>query len=74
MKDTYEAGKLYAYSVPSKSNPNKREPIPFEQAKDKIKEELRTAKLKSEMQRQVEKLKSDYHLQIYADKLKAGSV
>ena len=48
--------------------------MPFEQVKEKIKEELRTAKLKSEMQRQVEKLKSDYHLQIHSDKLKAGSV
>lgn len=74
IKDTYEAGKLYAYSSPSKSDPNKRIPMPFEQVKEKIKEELRTAKLKSEMQRQVEKLKSDYHLQIHSDKLKAGSV
>lgn len=74
LKDTYEAGKLYAYSSPSKSNPNKRDPLPFEQVKDKIKEELRTAKIKTEMQKQIEKLKSDYHLQIHADKLKAGSV
>jgi hypothetical protein len=74
LKDTYEAGKLYAYSNPSKSNPNKREPLPFDQVKDKIKEELRTAKIKTEMQKQIEKLKSDYHLQIRADKLKAGSV
>lgn len=74
LKDTYEAGKLYAYSNPSKSDPNKREPIPFAQVKDKIKDELRTAKLKSEMQRQVEKLKSDFHLQIHSDKLKVGSI
>lgn len=74
IKDTYEAGKLYAYSSPTKADPNKREPLPFNQVKEKIREELKTAKLKSEMQRQVEKLKSDYHLQIHSDKLKAGSV
>ena len=74
LKDTYEAGKLYAYSSPSKSNPSKRDPMPFDQVKEKIREELRTAKIKGEMQKQVEKLKSDYHLKIHTDKLKAGSV
>lgn len=74
IKDTYEAGKLYAYSNPSKSNPNKREPIPFDQVKEKIKEEIRTARLKTELQKQVESLKNDYHLKLHLDKLKAGSV
>lgn len=74
IKDTYEAGKLYAYSAPSKSNPEKRIPLPFSEVKDKIKEELKTAKLKSEMQRQIEKLKNDFHLQIHSDKLKVGSI
>ena len=74
LKDTYEAGKLYAYSSPSKSNPSKRDPMPFDQVKEKIREELRTAKIKGEMQKQIEKLKSDYHLKIHTDKLKAGSV
>ncbi len=74
IKDTYEAGKLYAYSSPSKADPNKREPLPFAQVKEKIREEIRTVKLKTELQKQVEKLKADYHLQMHVDKLKAGSV
>ncbi|HMV45653.1 MAG TPA: hypothetical protein PK079_05840 [Leptospiraceae bacterium] len=74
VKDTYEAGKLYTYSAPSKANPEKREPIPFNQVKDKIKEDLRTSKLKAEMQKQIEKLKNDYHLTLNSDKLKAGSI
>jgi ribosome assembly protein YihI (activator of Der GTPase) len=51
-----------------------REPIPFEQVKEKIKEEIRTARLKTELQKQVESLKNDYHLKLHLDKLKAGSV
>lgn len=74
IKDTYEAGKLYTYSAPSKADPNKREPIPFAQVKDKIREDIRSSKLKAEMQKQIEKLKTDYHLVLKSDKLKAGSI
>ncbi len=74
LKDIYEAGKSTTYQKPSPSDPNKMVVMSFEEAKLRILEEIRNTKLKSEIQRLVEKLKSDYKYKLNPDKLKAGSI
>ncbi|MCE9500660.1 MAG: hypothetical protein K8R21_09195, partial [Leptospira sp.] len=74
MTDTYEAGKLYAYSAPSKSKPSERTPLPFESVKTRIKEELENSKRKAEFDKLTGGFKKDYSLKVAVEQLEAGSI
>ncbi|GBF49104.1 hypothetical protein LPTSP4_06140 [Leptospira ryugenii] len=70
IQDTYEAGKLYAYSKADPRDPNKRIPLPFYEVKDKIKSELENNEKNAYVQKRVDTLKSSYNLKIDTSRLK----
>ncbi|RHX84893.1 LIC12015 family putative lipoprotein [Leptospira stimsonii] len=74
IRDTYEAGKLYAYSKPSPSNPNERLPEDFGKVRDRIKQELIESKKQSVFQDYLSKLKSENEFKIASESLKAGQI
>ncbi len=74
LKDIYEAGRQTTYLKQDPTNPNKRDPMSFSEAKPQILEEIRNSKLKSEIQRYAEKLKSEYKLKLFPEKLKPDSL
>lgn len=74
LKDIYDAGKSTTYQKPNPSDPNKMISMSYVEARNRILEEIRNTKIKSEIQRLVEKLKSDYKFTLYPDKLKSGSI
>ena len=74
LKDIYEVGKNSSYSKPNPSNPNATIPIPFADVKQRIIEEIKSNSLKSEIQKYVETLKSNYQFKVYSDKLKPNAV
>ncbi len=70
MKDTYEAGKLYAYSIPDSKNPSNRIPQSYPQVRERIKTELEGAARNSFIEKKVSALKSTYNLKIDQNRLK----
>ncbi|EMY79794.1 hypothetical protein LEP1GSC060_1431 [Leptospira weilii serovar Ranarum str. ICFT] len=74
IRDTYEAGKLYAYSKPSSANPNERVPEDFGKVRDRIKQELVEAKKQSIFQDYLAKLKSENEFKIASESLKPGQI
>lgn len=74
IKATYEAGKLYSYVRPKAGDPNKTEPIPFNEAKDRIVKEIRETRLKSIFQKNIQKIKTDNNIKIEVEKLKEGTI
>ncbi|WP_422880147.1 hypothetical protein [Leptospira mayottensis] len=74
IRDTYEAGKLYAYSKASTANPNERVPEDFSKVRDRIKQELAEAKKQSIFQDYLSKLKSENEFKIASESLKAGQI
>ncbi|AVQ13530.1 Uncharacterized protein XB16_3238 [Leptospira santarosai] len=74
IRDTYEAGKLYAYSKTSSTNPNERVPEEFGKVRDRIKQELVEAKKQSVFQDYLSKLKSENEFRIASESLKAGQI
>lgn len=74
IRDTYEAGKLYAYSKASTTNPNERVPEDFSKVRDRIKQELAEAKKQSIFQDYLSKLKSENEFKIASESLKAGQI
>ncbi|TGK37472.1 hypothetical protein EHQ12_07040 [Leptospira gomenensis] len=74
IRDTYEAGKLYAYAKPSATNPNERVPEDFGKVKDRIKHELTESKKQSLFQDYLSKLKSENEFKIASESLKAGQI
>ncbi|TQE66291.1 LIC12015 family putative lipoprotein [Leptospira noguchii] len=74
IRDTYEAGKLYAYSKPSSANPNERIPEDFGKVRARIKQELVEGKKQSIFQDYLSKLKSENEFKISSESLKAGQI
>jgi hypothetical protein len=74
IKDTYEAGKLFAYSTPDSKNPQKRNPIPFSQVKEKIRGELEKSKRDAISDNKLTSLKTEYQVKIATDSLKEGKI
>ncbi|MCG6168245.1 LIC12015 family putative lipoprotein [Leptospira sanjuanensis] len=74
IRDTYEAGKLYAYSKPSPSNPNERVPEDFGKVRERIKQELVESRKQSIFQDYLSKLKSENEFKIASESLKAGQI
>ncbi|TGM99207.1 LIC12015 family putative lipoprotein [Leptospira yasudae] len=74
IRDTYEAGKLYAYSKPSASNPNERVPEDFGKVRERIKQELVESRKQSIFQDYLSKLKSENEFKIASESLKAGQI
>ncbi|WP_000298972.1 LIC12015 family putative lipoprotein, partial [Leptospira interrogans] len=74
IRDTYEAGKLYAYSKPSSTNPNERIPEDFGKVRERIKQELVESKKQSIFQDYISKLKSENEFKISSESLKAGQI
>ncbi|MCB1142913.1 MAG: hypothetical protein H7A24_15420 [Leptospiraceae bacterium] len=74
LKATYEAGKQFSYSEASPTNPNERKPIPFETVKSRIRQEIISQRASSEIQAKMKDLKTQYHMEIFTDKLKAGEI
>lgn len=74
IRDTYEAGKLYAYSKPAPGNPNERIPEDFGKVRDRIKQELVEARKQSVFQDYLAKLKSENEFKIASESLKAGQI
>ncbi|MDZ4726762.1 MAG: hypothetical protein SH817_11445 [Leptospira sp.] len=70
MKDTYEAGKLYAYSLEDPKNPSNRIPQTYGQVRDRIKSELENSQRNSFIEKKVEAMKSTYNLTIDPSRLK----
>ncbi|XDD48900.1 hypothetical protein AB3N59_10645 [Leptospira sp. WS92.C1] len=74
IRDTYEAGKLYAYSKSAPSNPNERIPEDFGKVREKIKQELVESKKQTIFQDYLSKLKSENEFKIASESLKAGQI
>lgn len=74
IRDTYEAGKLFAYSTPDSKNPQKRNPLPYSQVKERIKEELEKSKRDAISDTKLNTLKTEYQLKIATDSLKEGKI
>jgi len=70
MKDTYEAGKLYAYSNEDPKNPGNRIPQSYGQVRDRIKTELEGAQRNSFIEQKISGLKASYNLKIDPSRLK----
>ncbi len=71
MRDTYEAGKLYAYSSEDPKNPNNRIPQSYAQVRDRIKSELEGSQRNSFIEKKIGTLKATYNLKIDQSRLKA---
>lgn len=74
LKDTYEIGKMYAYSTPSKSDPKKRDPLPFASVRDRIVAEVENSKKKSEYDKIINRYKNDYHLKVFSERFSVGEI
>ncbi|MBE7411494.1 MAG: hypothetical protein L6Q54_08970 [Leptospiraceae bacterium] len=74
LKDTYEMGKLYAYSTPQKEDPTKRTPLPFSMVRDRIVTEVENSKKKAEYEKIINRFKNDYHLKISTENFTAGEI
>jgi hypothetical protein len=70
MKDSYEAGKLYAYSEEDPKNPNNRISKPYAQVRDRIKTEMEGAQRNTFIEQKISGLKSAYNLKIDPSRLK----
>ncbi|TGL57449.1 hypothetical protein EHQ58_14290 [Leptospira ognonensis] len=70
MKDTYEAGKLYAYSSEDPKNPNNRIPQSYGQVRERIKTELEGTQRNTFIEQKISGLKSSYNLKIDPSRLK----
>lgn len=74
IRDTYEAGKMFAYSKADPKNPDKRTPRPYSQVRDNIREELENQKRKSIFDSKLSRLKTDYNLKIATESLQEGKI
>ena len=74
LRDTYESGKNFVYSKPSPTDPSKKIPQKFEEVKESIRQDIMNTKKKTEIQNYISKLKQDYDLKIYTNKLKQGKI
>jgi hypothetical protein len=74
IKTTYEMGKNFAYSEEVPGKAGQKRPLSFDSVKDRIKQEVQENKFKSMMDDQIKKLKEDYHVTFFPEKLKAGEI
>ncbi|MCC5813685.1 MAG: hypothetical protein JJT78_02940 [Leptospira sp.] len=74
LRDTYEAGKMFAYSKPDPNDKQKRIPLPYSQVRTKILSELENQKRKSIFDSKINLLKTDRQLKIAKDSLKEGKI
>ncbi|WCL48022.1 LIC12015 family putative lipoprotein [Leptospira sp. GIMC2001] len=74
IRETYEAGKLFAYSEPDKNNPQKRIPRPLGLVKNQIQNDLENAKRKGIFDGKINTLKADYKLKIDSESLRNGKI
>ncbi len=74
LKDNYEVGKMYAYSTPSKSDPKKKEPLPFQSVRDRILQDVENSKKKAEFDKIISGFKNSYNLKLFPDRIEAGRI
>ncbi|PJZ68392.1 hypothetical protein CH373_05805 [Leptospira perolatii] len=72
VRDTYEAGKMFAYSKPSPTNPQQGIPLPYGEVAPRIRQELMDRKKQGYAQEFINKLKTDYQLTVATEQLTAG--
>ncbi|MDF3820120.1 hypothetical protein P3G55_09430 [Leptospira sp. 96542] len=70
VRDTYEAGKLYAYSEQSGDNPRDRRPIPFASVRERVKSDLEKSQRELIVKDKATEYKTTYNLLIANDRLK----
>ncbi|MCB1191165.1 MAG: hypothetical protein KDK90_12045 [Leptospiraceae bacterium] len=71
---TYEAGKLYSYTMDDPKDSKKKITLPLGEVKEKIRSEIKSTKFKKLLEKDIENLKKSNNLKIYTEKLKEGSL
>lgn len=74
IKQAYEAGKLYSYTVEDPNNPGKKITLPLDQVRDKIRSEIISTKFKKSLEKEMDEIKKSNNLKIHSEKLKEGSL
>ncbi len=74
IKNTYEMGKNFAYAEDIPGQSGKKRPLPYNSVKARIKEEIQNNKLRTSVEGNIKKLKEDYKVIFFPEKLKAGEV
>ena len=74
MMDTYEAGKLYAYSKPDPRNRTRKIPIPYAEVRERIKNDILNNKRKQVFDENMKKLTTDFNIKIHSESLKNGKL
>jgi hypothetical protein len=74
IRETYEAGKMFAYSSPDPKNPQKRNPISFSEVRLKILSDLENAKRKSIFDKKINELKVKSKLTVNQEILRNGKI
>ncbi|BDA78872.1 hypothetical protein LPTSP3_g18020 [Leptospira kobayashii] len=70
LRDSYEAGKLYAYSTPDPKNPQNRITQSYAQVRERIKSEMEGAQRNAFVEQKISGLKTTYNLKVAQDRLK----
>ena len=74
IQDTYQAGKMYAYSRPDPANPSKRIALPYHEVRENIKKELEQNKKNQLVQGFIQNVQSQYEIKINTKALVAGKL
>jgi len=74
IRATYEAGKMFAYSRPDPKQPDKRIPIPYSEARERIQRELEDQKRRSILNSKINLLKTEQDLKYSEKSLKEGEI
>jgi len=72
--DTYEAGKLYAYSRPDPRNRTKKIPVPYAEVRERIKNDILNNKRKQVFDENMNKITTDFSVKIHSENLKKGKI
>lgn len=74
IRNTYEAGKMFAYSKEDPKDKNKRIPLPYSEVRDKIRSELENQRKRNQIESKISLLKMEYDLNIKKELLKPGKI
>lgn len=70
MRDSYEAGKLYAYADPDPKNPQNRIPKPYASVREQIKKDMENSQRNGFIESKISGFKSTYNLTVASERLK----
>lgn len=70
LRDSYEAGKLYAYADPDPKNPQNRIPKPYALVREQIKNDMENSQRNGFIEQKISGLKTTYNLKVAQDQLK----